>query len=164
MGQKGKFLSQRAGYSNLWVDLWYTYRSYHSIYFQNFIIRELILFLMTVGLTTTNLFLTPTRKTSNLVNSARCLGANSYLAKFKTDFNSFFWGKEFVRHLRGIFLTKLHVVKLFNHIIISGSGYKWKKKRIKLRRLYMAEQRICLFYSSVLLLEDYNINDYDLNI
>ena len=164
MGQKGKFLSQRAGYANLWTDLWYTYRNYHSIYFQNFIVREIILFLMTVGLTTTNLFLTSTKKTSNLVDRAVCLGANIYLAKFKTDFNSVFWGKEFVRHLRGIFLTKLHVVKLYNHIIISGGGYKWKRKRTKSRRLFKAEERICLIYSSVLLLEDCNINNYELNI
>lgn len=163
MGQKGKFLSQRAGYANLWTDLWYSYRNYHSVYFQNFLIRETIAFLMTVGLTTTNLFLSPSKKLTNLINT-QCLGANAYLAKFKTDFNSYYWGKEFVRHLRGIFLTKLRVVKLFNHIIINGAGYKWKKKKTKSRRLYKAEERICLFYSSVLLLEDFNIDNYEFDL
>lgn len=163
MGQKGKFLSQRAGYANLWTDLWYSYRNYHSVYFQNFLIREIILFLMTVGLTTTNLFLSPTKRISSLINT-ECLGSHTYLAKFKTDFNSYYWGKEFVRHLRGIFLTKLRIVKFFNHIIINSAGYKWKKKKTKSWRLYKAEERLCLFYSSVLLLEDCNVDDYELNI
>lgn len=161
MGQKGKFLSQRAGYTNLWNDMWYSYRSYHSIYFQNFIVREILLYLMTVGLTTTSLVLSPNKKISNLIHMS-FLGANFYLNKIKTDFNSTFWGKEFIRHLRGIFLTKLHVVKLHTHIIISCAGYRWRKKRTKARRLFKAEQRICLFYSSVLLIENYNINNYEL--
>lgn len=163
MGQKGKFLSQRAGYTNLWSDIWYTYRNYHSIYFQNFLVREILLYLMTVGLTTTSLILSYHKKKSNLIYTS-FLGANNYLNKFKTDFNSTFWGKEFVRHLRGIFLTKLHVIKLHTHIIISGAGYRWKKKRTKSKRLFKAEQRVCLFYSSVLLLENYNINDYELDL
>jgi|JFJP01.1.fsa_nt_gi hypothetical protein len=163
MGQKGKFLSQRAGYTNLWNDIWYTYRGYHSIYFQNFLVREILMYLMTVGLTTTSLILSPQKKISNLIHMS-FLGASMYYYKFKTDFNSTFWGKEFIRHLRGIFLTKLHVVKLSTHIIISGAGYRWKKKRTKSKRLYKAEQRICLFYSSVLLLENYNVNNYELDL
>ena len=163
MGQKGKFLSQRAGYANLWNDLWYTYRNYHSVYFQNFLVREIVLFLMTVGLTTTNLYLTYTKKTTNLISTS-FLGKSFYLMKLKTDFNSSYWGKEFVRYLRGIFLTKLHVIKLFNYIIISGAGYRWRRKKMRGKRLFKAEQRICLFYSSALLLENYDINNYEYNI
>ena len=153
MGQKGKFLSQRAGYANLWHDLWYTYKNYHSIYFQNYLIREFITHLMLVGFSTINLFILPTKKTSNLLN-INFLKTSEYLAKFKTDFNYIIWGKEFLRQLRGIYLTKLHIIKFFSYIFISGAGYKWRKRRSRNKRLYKAEQRISLFYSSLLLLEN----------
>ena len=106
---------------------------------------------MFIGITTTGMFNTPLKKTTNLLKYTYKY-KNNYIMKMKSIAGSFFFDRGYIRPLRGVYLTKFHVIKLFNDVIVYGSGYKWRKTRGY--KLFRVERRLNLFYSSLLLLDN----------
>lgn len=150
MGQKGKFLSHRAGYSLIWDDIWYSHRQYHSIYFQNILIRDFFYFLLTTGFTSTNFFINFTPKVSNMFTIlANFKNSYHYLLKNVTYSSTYI--KHFIRPIKGIYLTRLHILKIFNFIIIYVTGYKWRKKKKK--KMYRVEKRLNFVIQALILLD-----------
>lgn len=114
-------------------------------------IRDFIYFLIFIGFSSINLYNLPSKKINNMVNYSAFFTNNYHLRCKSLNVTGFFEKK--IKPLRGIFLTKFHILKIFNYIIILCNGYKHNS--ISRFKFFKAERRLFLFYSTVILLDKY---------
>nr|QIB71978.1 ribosomal protein S3 [Gruberia lanceolata] len=125
MAQKGKFLLNRSGYSLFWENIWYNNYKYSTNFYQNILIKDLILLFLKRGFT----FMDNLLNLSNLnwSNYKFKENLNIYRKKWKKDIK--INNKYFIKEVRGMYLTKYNTVRYGNNLIIFLSFYKYKTSK-----------------------------------
>lgn len=144
MAQKGKFLLNRSGYSLFWENMWNNKYKYSTNFYQNNLIKELLVLFLKRGFT----FMDCLLNTNNLYwsNYKSKEKINIYREKWKKDVK--LQNKYFIKEIRGMHLIRYNTIRYNNSLLVFLSFYKYvhKKKKKKFLIFFL---KFKLFYINI---------------